>query len=95
MKSEATSADTERGVDPYIAFWILHLESRCEALQTYLVELYKKLDLSRDDRTHDRVKDLTRAILQQKLEGIEKQAPGFAAEIDRYRPESELPDEYL
>jgi hypothetical protein len=95
MNPETTN-EIKATIDPWkLAFRLIWLESRCDALQTHIVHIREELDLPRNDLTDYGVEELTRQFLQTRLERLEKENPGVAAVISNFRNESDLPDEYL
>jgi cell division protein FtsB len=92
--SSATEAN-EPTIDSRLAYLFLRLEARCDALEAYSVMLRKELNLPNTDKTFYGFDEVTKAILQKKLEDLEDKNPDLAAEISRWQTEKDLPDKFL
>jgi hypothetical protein len=104
MSKRKSSSNDELEFKSQACFMILRLESRCDALQAAVCSLTKKACAS-DNPAKDLEKlskdlnaeldDLTKAILQNKLERIEKDDPAFAADLARWQKRGDLPERFL
>lgn len=82
-------------LDPWIVYRLIWLDCWCHALQAQIEYILLHLENPAAEKVAERVTELTRALVQQKLENIESKNPKLAADIARYQKESDLPDEYL
>jgi acyl-homoserine lactone acylase PvdQ len=90
-----TSTEPDEVICPFTAFWLLRLEARCDALAAQLAETREQISLSDREQSKHAVDEMTKALLQKKLETIETTNPSLAAAIAKYQAQTDLPGEYL